>query len=92
MGDYFDRDYSEEFEVTLSWAEWNRVHSLLSQGIHKKEIDEWPDDELEQDRELRSKLAYEIGEASPGNGMDDWPDSMKKAYDETIMDMLEDME
>lgn len=87
---FWDRDYSQEFAVTLSWEEWNRLHSVFCRGIWKKEAEGWSDDELERDRELRGKLASEVGKASPGNGMDDWPDSMKKAYDETVMEMLED--
>lgn len=84
-----DRDYDEEFGITLSWAEWNHVWLLVAEGIDKnKQDDEWPDEELERDRELQATLGMEIGEATPGNGISDWPDSMKKAYDETVLEMM----
>lgn len=85
-----DRDYSQEFAVTLSWRDWNKVWSLVSQGIYEKDEDECPDEEIERNRELQSTLATEIGAASPGNGIEDWPGAMKKAYDETVMEMMRD--
>lgn len=88
---YFDRDYSAEFSVKLEWREWNKLWSLAAQGIDKKEADEWTDEELARDRELRSKLASKISQASPGNGMGDWPESMKHAYDEAVAEMFDEM-
>lgn len=85
-----DRDYSEEFAVTLEWWEWNHLFSVYCTGMRAKEGD-WPEEETDRDWKLREKLAVEIGDASPGNGMDDWPDSMKDAYNESVMEMIEDV-
>lgn len=91
--DYWDRDYSEEFTVTLSWSDWNHLHSLVATGArHKQECEDWPEEELQRDRELRGEFARLIGQASPGNGAEDWPDSMKKAWDETVKEMMEEMD
>lgn len=85
----FDRDYSEEFPVTLEWGEWTRLFNVYRKGMGAKE-DDWPEEELERDRELRDKLSREINEAKPGNGMGDWPETMKEAYDATVEKMIHD--
>lgn len=86
-----DRDYSEELTLEMEWGEWTAIWALASQTvIDREESDEWPDHATERDREVVDKLSQQIGEENPGNGMDDWPDSMKKAYNETIHEMMQE--
>lgn len=88
MSDFMDRDYDTEFSITLEWGEWNKIYSLIHHGMERKQDQEWPDEEYQRDSELRKKFTLLVGENSPGNGMDDWPDSMKEAYDETVAEMM----
>ena len=92
MSDFHNRDYSKIFTIELEWHEWNRLHNMYVRAMDNKDYDSWGDDEQLQDRELREKLTLKIGENSPGNGMNDWPDSMKEAYSETVMEMIDDLE
>lgn len=89
--DYFDRDYEETFSIEMEWWKWNKIHNLVTQGRWRKEEEDWPEEEYEEDGEVIEELSLKIHDQSPGNGMDDWPDSMKKAWDECVQDMLEDM-
>jgi hypothetical protein len=88
-----DRDFSEEFSITLEWWQWNRVLHLADAGLKWKSDDslgiDWSGtDEIEEDEEILETLKLEYFDTRPGNGMDDWPDSMKEAYDETVRQMM----
>jgi len=88
-----DRDYSEEFSITLEWADWNRVLQLVEAGLDWKSdpslgIDWSETDEIEEDKAIIERLKSAYYEKNPGNGMDDWPVSMKQAYNETVSEMI----
>lgn len=87
----FDRDYDQDLTLTMTWGEWNEIHSLVMDGIEGRE-GEWPDEHVTEIKEIRKKLTAELQEESPGNGMDDWPEDMKKAYSEAVREMSEDIE
>lgn len=85
------RDYSEDLTITLEWSEWTHIWALASETVRQREEDcDWPDEATERDREVVEALSQEISEENPGNGIDDWPDSMKEAFDETMAEMLEE--
>lgn len=93
---YDDIDFDEEItiELTYTHSEWNHLHSLVARGEReKREEDGWPEDELAEASDLRKDLTLAIGDETPGNGAADWPDSMKEAWDRTVMeDFLEGRE
>lgn len=87
-----DRDYSTDVTITMEWGEWLDIYGLASERqLHNANDPEWPDGESERERDIVTKFGREIGDNSPGNGMDDWPESMKQAWDETVMEMIEDL-
>ena len=83
-GGFADRDYSTEFPITLEWHEWNRIHSLVFEGIEAKRSDDWPNEDIAKDAEVFRRFNEKLGDASPGNGIRDWPDDMRKAYDQAV--------
>lgn len=87
----FDRDYSDEFSITLEWGEWNKLFSLMARGLREKHGEDWPEEEYDRDRKLRKKVVARIGGNKPGNGADDWPDDMKRAYSKAVRDMFDEI-
>lgn len=88
---YEDVDFDDEItiELTFTHAEWNHLYSLIARGeSEKRSEDGWTDDELAEARRLRRDVTQAIGDATPGDGVEDWPDSMKEAWDETVSEML----
>jgi len=85
------RDYDQEVTLTLSLGTWNIIYALMAEAQRNRaNNDDWPEEEIEREYDARKAFVTELGEQSPGNGMDDWPDSMKEAYNDTIDKMLQD--
>lgn len=90
MSDLFDRDYSEAFTIELEWQEWGRIYELARTGKRTKENEGWPVEELADDAAAWKAFQIAFHENNPGNGIDDWPESLKRAYDETVLEMMEE--
>jgi len=85
------RDCGQGFPVTMTWAEWIRLWSLVYWGMNAKRADDCPDEESARDREICQKFTLHVGEGSPGNGMEYWPAPIKEVYDEAVAETWEEI-